>query len=226
MAVASSITFGMGARVFWAHCWRVLLLSLAAGIVLGLLFKLLPFSALMQALLKIGMSVLVSVYVLGIVFNRAYRDFIVQLVGPDDEVMREPGWGHRLTLWWSLYWRQMLVGVVLVIPVLLVSKPLAEMIQSQPLEQQCQRQLDLYQQFRNLPNADMQLRPVVAEFKRLNCQPVMERAQSAERKEMLGRWGIAVLLASLALLVANMKIFQIVLRKRYQTMRVLVTHRA
>ena len=79
------VTFTRAARFWWAYTWRMLLIMLMVGIVLG--FISVPFGGIVDRVMRIIIiliSIPIGVWVFMLVLRKRYRKFKVILLPADD----------------------------------------------------------------------------------------------------------------------------------------------
>lgn len=229
-------TYGMGGRVVWSYIWRVLLISLLWGVlVFGALFgaafalknlSLIMLGGLIVNVLSALFGLVLSMVVLGIVFDKRYRRFTVRAVDTQTGEVWPRRWHVRLRLWWSMFWRGILIGIPVMAPLVVINHVQIPKMEAYQHYHQCKLLLDDYYARKDDPKMAALAADDVQRFNAGNCAPFF--APGAEVPAMPALWPMLVAMvgALIVMLLVHIKIFQILLGKRYRRFRVRVTGNA
>lgn len=230
MSVVLQPTMRMGGRIFWAYIWRHLLISFAVGLVAGVVSTGMHFVApALVPVVKLTMYVatfVIGVMIFGIVFDKRYKHYSVRLVDNASGEALPRHWKHGLRPWWSYTWRCMLISLLVGVPsTLVLAKTFAPEIKLAQVRMECQQLVAMHEQSQ-ATNDTATMQAAEQAFHSKQCPamfepPTEEQAAATRAKTRAAQIGMFVgLILGIAL---QFKIFQIVLRKRYERFHVQVT---
>lgn len=230
MSVALQPTMRMGGRIFWAYMWRHLLISLGVGVVAGIISAGLHFVVpALIPLVKVAMyvaTVVIGVMIFGIVFDKRYKHYSVRLVDNVTGEVMPRHWKQGLRPWWSYTWRTMAIALVVGVPsTLLLAATFGPEFKLAQARQECQQLMIVYKQAQASSDTTT-MQAAEQAFQTKQCPtafepPTEQQAAMSKAKARGAQIGIVIgLVLGIAL---QFKIFQIVLRKRYERFHVQVT---
>lgn len=219
------ITLGTAARVFWAYMWRACLLGLSLGIVLGIAQAAIGVPAQAINVLNIVIGSLLGFWILGRVFRKRYKHFTVQLIDNTSGAVRAPSHMDTLRIWWSWFWRSMVLGLlVLVLPLVLGGAVKGKDLVDATTRRACAQLTADYQQTAADPAKAAEAAQMVAQYQELQCADIMQRVP--EDQGMTALVGVSIMMflgGGLIGIVVQLKIIQLLLRKTYRAFHVRVT---
>ncbi len=230
MSVVLQPTMRMGGRIFWAYFWRAFLVGLAAGIVVGLIsaglyYVFPPLVAIVKIIGTIA-SIGIGVVVFSIIFDKRYTHYTVKLVDNVTGEVMPRHWQYGLRPWWSYAWRCAVIGAAFMIPAgLLTAYAFAPELKLAQTQGECQQIMVLYKQFQEAGDtANMQATEQA--FQARQCPAAFEpqtEQQVAVTKAKARGLQVGFFVGLILAIAIQFKIFQIVLRKRYERFHVQVT---
>ena len=219
------ITLGTSARVFWAYMWRAFLLGFGLGIVLGIAKAATGVPSQALDLLNIVMGSLLGFWVLGLVFRKRYKHFSVQLIDNTSGAVRAPSHMDTLRIWWSWFWRSMVLGLVVVLlPLVLGGVVKGKDLVDATTRHACAQLTADYQRTAADPAKAAQAAQMVAQYQELQCADIMQRVPEDQGMTAFVGFSIMMFLGGgLIGIVVQLKIIQLLLRKTYRAFHVRVT---
>lgn len=222
----SQVTYGMAARVFWSALWRSLVVIIPVAIIIGILSVVIPGIKDVLSLLNIMFGLWLGFTIVGIVFRKRYKRFAVCLIDNETGEERAKCWPDTLRIWWSLSWRKYLV---LLIPAFMFGFIIGGILAGQDLikaaeKRTCEREFSILQQKDQNPQT---MAIAQDKYEKMNCATILtqkapEQSTSAPAAMLLGVV-VGILMLPIFVLI-SIKIYQIVLRKRYRMFHVRVVH--
>lgn len=231
------ITLGMGGRVFWAYVWRSIVWGMIFGIVIGVVTGvaafLLPSAQSVLKWVPMLLTIPVGIKVMSIVFDRRYKRYSVRLVDAQTGAELPRRFWNGLPLWWSFFWRGTLINSVFIAlaVVLLGGTRKSENQPAFPPQAsyaQCQIELARYRENVNKPEGAVIAQLATQQFNALRCREVMAAPapqQTPVHKPLSALVWVFIALGAVMGILAQIKIFQILLRKKYRHFHVQVTSR-